>query len=71
MIRITDNLGNWAEAEDNEETAEASAGVAVETLLKDSPHCTTIVVTRCKTEVDLMNEFNQIIEEASARMWGK
>jgi hypothetical protein len=68
MIKITDNLGNYAEA--SEEDAEDSAGVAVAQLLKDSPHCTTIVVTRVKTEEELLNEFSQIMEETNQRMWG-
>lgn len=68
MIKITDNLGNYAEA--SEENSEASAGVAVETMLKDSPHCTTIVVTRVKSEEELLNEFNEIMEETNKRMWG-
>jgi hypothetical protein len=67
MIRITDNLGNYAEAEDNAESEADSAAVAVRTLLEDSPECTTIVVTRLKTEADLLNEMNAIIEETSKR----
>jgi len=70
MIRITDNLGNYAEADENGDSAEQSAGVAVTTLLADSPDCTTIVVTRMKTELELMEEMAEIMEETNKRTFG-
>jgi hypothetical protein len=70
-IKITDNLGNYAEASDDGGSAEDSAGVAVATLLKDSPDCNVVLVTRVTSEGDALKAMQKVVDDANKEMgWG-
>lgn len=64
IFRITDNIGNEAEADSPD-----AAALAVKTLLLDNPGTVnTVVVTSVTTAESLESVFNDIVAQANERM---